>query len=214
MRIEEAYEKLGVSKGKDLDYYTDVYRDLIKEHHPDLGGSRDEFVKIQEAYELIKEAVNEESVQSNVIDEVINDSSSKKSDYSKYVYPSKVRYIDYMVLRDVSPSANKLFQEWDSYTYESMGGFTIKSGETVLEAAESNDNTWPYSCRGGACSNCAIKVVNGSVETRSIHILPSYLLDKGYRLSCIGKPLSKNIDIVYNINQHDDIQEYLLPDRS
>ena len=83
-----------------------------------------------------------------------------------------------------------------------------------MEAAESSDIDWPYSCRGGACSNCVVRLINGSVSTPSYHILTDELLNMGYRLTCIGKPMSEEIDLVYNIRDSPELKELLLPDRS
>lgn len=45
------YEILGVSKGASSDEIKTAYRKLAREHHPDKGGDKEQFQKIQEAYE-------------------------------------------------------------------------------------------------------------------------------------------------------------------
>lgn len=42
---------LGVSQGASLDEIKRAYRDLVKVHHPDVGGDRDTFERVQRAYE-------------------------------------------------------------------------------------------------------------------------------------------------------------------
>lgn len=210
----DPYDILNVNKGENLEYYTKQYRSLIKEHHPDLGGSKEEFIKIQNAYEEIQDDLQTDKSSEDIISQVTTNSDSSKNSQSKYVYPSHVRCINYTVLTKKNTKAEVVFENWDDYSYPTMTEFTVTQGLSILEAAEYNDNTWPFSCRGGACSNCAIKLINGDVETSSFHILSQDLLNKGYRLSCIGKPLSRDIDLIYNINEHPNIQDYLLPDRS
>lgn len=51
--MESHYEVLGVSTEADRDEVRRAYRALLKDHHPDHGGSRERFLRIKEAYEAI-----------------------------------------------------------------------------------------------------------------------------------------------------------------
>jgi len=51
--MEREYELLGVSTDADEERVRRAYRELSKRHHPDQGGSRERFLRIQEAYERI-----------------------------------------------------------------------------------------------------------------------------------------------------------------
>ena len=51
--MESDYEVLGVSPDADRDAVRRAYRNLLKVHHPDLGGSRERFLRIKEAYEKV-----------------------------------------------------------------------------------------------------------------------------------------------------------------
>ncbi|WP_049889124.1 J domain-containing protein [Natronolimnohabitans innermongolicus] len=51
--MEGHYETLGLSPTADDRTVRRTYRRLSKEHHPDQGGSRAEFLRIQDAYEAI-----------------------------------------------------------------------------------------------------------------------------------------------------------------
>lgn len=51
--MESDYEVLGVSPDADRDAVRRAYRTLMKVHHPDLGGSREQFLRIKEAYENV-----------------------------------------------------------------------------------------------------------------------------------------------------------------
>lgn len=51
--MESHYEALGLSPTADEQAVRRAYRELLKEHHPDQGGSRDQFLRITEAYEQI-----------------------------------------------------------------------------------------------------------------------------------------------------------------
>ncbi|MDF9745281.1 J domain-containing protein [Natrinema salsiterrestre] len=51
--MESHYEVLGLSVDADERAVRRAYRSLLKEHHPDQGGSREQFIRIKEAYEAI-----------------------------------------------------------------------------------------------------------------------------------------------------------------
>ncbi|ADB60087.1 heat shock protein DnaJ domain protein [Haloterrigena turkmenica DSM 5511] len=51
--MESHYEVLGLSPTADEREVRRAYRTLLKEHHPDQGGSRERFLRIKEAYEAL-----------------------------------------------------------------------------------------------------------------------------------------------------------------
>lgn len=51
--MSEPHEVLDVSPDADERTVRSAYRELLKEHHPDHGGSADRFIRIKEAYEAI-----------------------------------------------------------------------------------------------------------------------------------------------------------------
>ena len=51
--MESHYEVLGLSPAADERAVRRAYRTLLKEHHPDQGGSRERFLRIKTAYEEI-----------------------------------------------------------------------------------------------------------------------------------------------------------------
>ena len=51
--MESHYEVLGVSPDADRAEVRRAYRSLLKDHHPDQGGSREQFLRIRDAYERI-----------------------------------------------------------------------------------------------------------------------------------------------------------------
>lgn len=53
--MDRPYTVLGLDPGADLDAVRSAYRSLLKEHHPDQGGSTEAFLRIKRAYEAIQE---------------------------------------------------------------------------------------------------------------------------------------------------------------
>ncbi|WP_300648553.1 CDP-6-deoxy-delta-3,4-glucoseen reductase [Paenalcaligenes sp.] len=68
--------------------------------------------------------------------------------------------------------------------------FDVKPGQNVLDAALEADIVLPYSCRGGGCSTCKGKVLEGDYEAGEapLHILEQDELEQGYTLMCQAVP--------------------------
>lgn len=71
-------------------------------------------------------------------------------------------------------------------------GVTIECGEDeyILEKVEEAGLNLPYDCRSGTCITCMQMCLEGEIDQDLAFAIDDEDLEKGYRLICIGSPLS------------------------
>lgn len=74
----------------------------------------------------------------------------------------------------------------------------VAEGEAILDAALRAGMDLPYACKGGMCSTCRAKVVEGKVEMALNYSLEPWEIAAGFVLTCQSHPLTDKVVIDYD----------------
>ena len=74
----------------------------------------------------------------------------------------------------------------------------VAEGEAILDAALRAGMDLPYACKGGMCSTCRAKVVEGDAQMDVNYSLEPWELEAGFVLTCQAHPASERVVVDYD----------------
>jgi len=203
--MDSPFEVLSLDSGATEEEVVRAYRERVKDVHPDQGGSIEEFRAVKEAYD---ELLSRDLAAGDI--EAIEDDDDGIDDSL-----TRVEFLDYEVLDDFGwhLDDDDLFAKAAASDLQppDHGEVLVESDEFLLGSTENCGLTWPFSCRGGACANCAVVVVEGELSMPNNHILPEEMLERNIYLSCVGEPASDELKVVYNVKHLPELEDLRLP---
>jgi ferredoxin len=211
--VVSPFEVLEVDEDADDEAVERAYRERVKRAHPDQGGSIEEFQLVRRAYRELEARDgdgDESGEEADPADIDLGDDGDAAGPK-----PTRVEFLDYEAVVDYGWSLDddELFRKAGQADLgpDAHGRLLVHPDESLLEAAERSGFAWPFSCRGGACANCAVYLAEGELSQPTDHIMPEDLAERGFRLSCNGYPLTDELSVVFNVKQRPELDDLILP---
>jgi ring-1,2-phenylacetyl-CoA epoxidase subunit PaaE len=77
--------------------------------------------------------------------------------------------------------------------------FTLeKTKENIIDAGLKQGIELPYSCKGGVCSTCRAKLIEGEVDMDAHFALEDYEIERGFILCCQSYPVTDKVTVDYD----------------
>lgn len=96
---------------------------------------------------------------------------------------------------------------------EKHGSFQCGWDQYILEAAEHHGYDWSFSCRAGACTDCAAILVEGEVDMEMQQILSDpEIEEQNVRLTCISTPQTETVKLIINARLVPTLQNRVIGD--
>jgi ring-1,2-phenylacetyl-CoA epoxidase subunit PaaE len=73
-----------------------------------------------------------------------------------------------------------------------------KTKENILDAALQRGIELPYSCKGGVCSTCRAKLIEGEVDMDVNFALEDYEVARGFILCCQSYPVTDKVVVDFD----------------
>jgi ring-1,2-phenylacetyl-CoA epoxidase subunit PaaE len=72
-------------------------------------------------------------------------------------------------------------------------------GDTILEAALKKGADLPFSCKGGVCSTCKAKLIEGKIDMDTNYALEQEEVEAGYILTCQSHPRTEKVVVDFDV---------------
>lgn len=97
--------------------------------------------------------------------------------------------------KSINDATSKVSVRLDGATFEMNLSY---HGDSILDAALKHGADLPYACKGGVCSTCRAKVIEGEVEMEVNYALEKNEVAQGYILTCQSHPKTDHVFIDFD----------------
>ncbi|MEB3311950.1 MAG: 2Fe-2S iron-sulfur cluster-binding protein [Snowella sp.] len=80
----------------------------------------------------------------------------------------------------------------------------VPEDQYILHSAEAQGYELPFSCRNGACTSCAVRILSGEIYQPEAMGLSPELQERGYALLCVSYPRS---DLEVETQDEDEVYD-------
>lgn len=133
---------------------------------------------------------------------VVGPGAKDQPDESEDLPPAEVEYLNYRVVvqHDWDVEDDDLFEKAAELDLRDLdyGTMEVDRDETLLRSAEANDLKWGSQCRSGTCNVCTAVLKGGEAEMDMNLALGDEAVERGLRLTCVCKPVSDSVQLVFN----------------
>ena len=81
---------------------------------------------------------------------------------------------------------------------------SVPNDEYILHSVEAQGYELPFSCRNGACTSCAVRILSGEIDQPEAMGLSPELQKRGYALLCVSYACS---DLEVETQDEDEVYE-------
>jgi len=124
-----------------------------------------------------------------------NDLDKKKIHFELFASPDAKKWEK----REVKEEMKGLVSDVSILDGANSFNFKIHQGaNNILDAALANSADLPFACKGGVCSTCKAKLIEGDVEMDLNYALEEEEVEAGYILTCQAVPCSEKVVVDFD----------------
>ena len=125
----------------------------------------------------------------------LNGISKKKIHFELFTTPTRENTKIYTAKKTTGEEGSEIIVKMDGRSFTFMLDY---NSNNILDAALAQGVDLPFACKGGVCTTCRAKLVEGEVEMEANYGLEQEEVKAGFILTCQSHPTSKKVVVDYD----------------